>query len=82
MNLGTIIANGTMAAAVAHMAPGERAQINVDDLVVALRRQAKRAIADVLADAPALIDGGEFAQRQLLNVHCNAAALRALAAIR
>jgi len=47
----------------------------------AIKREAKRAARDVLADAPALVNMGAGWQRLAINTACTEAATRVLASI-
>lgn len=77
-NLGTIIANGTMQAFALH-ARGKNIKVT-DEVVDALRTEAKAALTSILDMGDALADMGEAMIRHAINVECNAAAARVIAA--
>ena len=80
MNIGTIVAEGTMKAATEILcARGlSTKDIDVDRLVLALRREAKIAVKAVVADAKDALDtvGAAWAH-ELINAECVDAARRA-----
>ena len=78
-SLATIIADGTMAAFVLHL---NGRDIDVTDKVVdALRTEAKIALASIIECGEDLAGMGNAMIRRMINVECNAAAARVIAAL-
>jgi hypothetical protein len=82
MDLIDVMIEGTMRAAAEQLRPrGGSKAVDIDKLVLALRRECKVAIEEVMSQAKDLLSVSPGWQKQAVNLACNNAARRAIASL-